>query len=62
MIPIPAIDIKQGKVVRLFRGNFKEEKVYFEKPEEVARTFEGEGAEAQKVFATRSHGGIIAPL
>jgi phosphoribosylformimino-5-aminoimidazole carboxamide ribotide isomerase len=44
MIPIPAIDLKDGKVVRLLQGNFKEEKVYFEKPEEVAKHFEAEGA------------------
>jgi UDP-N-acetylmuramoylalanine--D-glutamate ligase len=29
MIPIPAIDLKNGKVVRLLHGDFKEEKVYF---------------------------------
>lgn len=44
MVPIPAIDLKDGKVVRLLQGNFKEEKVYFEKPQEVARRFEEEGA------------------
>src|SRR3989338_11177175 len=44
MIAIPAIDLKEGKVVRLLRGDFKEEKVYFEKPEEAARRFEAEGA------------------
>lgn len=44
MIPIPAIDLKDGKVVRLFQGDFKEQKVYFEKPEEAAKHFETEGA------------------
>lgn len=44
MIPIPAIDLKDGRVVRLLQGNFKEEKVYFEKAEEVAKLFESEGA------------------
>ena len=44
MIPIPAIDLKDGKVVRLLHGDFKEEKVYFDKPLEVARRFEADGA------------------
>ncbi|MBI4352766.1 MAG: 1-(5-phosphoribosyl)-5-[(5-phosphoribosylamino)methylideneamino]imidazole-4-carboxamide isomerase [Candidatus Omnitrophica bacterium] len=44
MIPIPAIDLKEGRVVRLVQGNFKEEKVYGDKPEVVARYFEAEGA------------------
>jgi phosphoribosylformimino-5-aminoimidazole carboxamide ribotide isomerase len=44
MIPIPAIDLKGGKVVRLLHGNFKEEKVYFDKPETVAKRFEEDGA------------------
>ncbi len=44
MIPIPAIDLRGGKVVRLSRGDFKEGKVYDEKPERVAVRFEGEGA------------------
>ena len=45
MIPIPAIDLKDGKVVRLVQGNFKEEKVYAVKPENVARGYEQSGAE-----------------
>jgi phosphoribosylformimino-5-aminoimidazole carboxamide ribotide isomerase len=44
MIPIPAIDLKGGKVVRLLQGNFKEEKIYPEKPAEVAARYEIEGA------------------
>ena len=44
MIPIPAIDLKGGKVVRLLRGDFNEEKVYPEKAEELAKHFEQEGA------------------
>ena len=45
MIPIPAIDLKGGKVVRLLQGNFQEEKVYSQRAEEVAKRFEEEGAE-----------------
>ena len=45
MIPIPAIDLKDGNVVRLLHGNFKEEKIYFEKAPVVAKNFEADGAE-----------------
>lgn len=45
MIPIPAIDLKGGNVVRLLHGNFKEEKIYFDKPETVAKRFEQGGAQ-----------------
>jgi phosphoribosylformimino-5-aminoimidazole carboxamide ribotide isomerase len=44
MIPIPAIDLKGGKVVRLLQGEFSEEKVYFQDTGEVAQRFEKEGA------------------
>ena len=44
MIPIPAIDLKNGKVVRLLQGNFKEEKIYSETPAAVAKRFEEAGA------------------
>lgn len=44
MIPIPAIDLKGGKVVRLMQGDFKEQKIYSEKAEEVARRFQADGA------------------
>lgn len=44
MIAIPAIDLKDGRVVRLLHGDFKEEKVYEVRPEDVARGYESEGA------------------
>ncbi|PIU39725.1 MAG: 1-(5-phosphoribosyl)-5-[(5-phosphoribosylamino)methylideneamino]imidazole-4-carboxamide isomerase [Candidatus Omnitrophica bacterium CG07_land_8_20_14_0_80_50_8] len=44
MIPIPAIDLKNGKVVRLFQGDFKEEKVYSDTPTQVAMRFAEAGA------------------
>lgn len=37
---IPAIDLKEGKVVRLYKGDFEKSKVYSEKPEDMARLFE----------------------
>lgn len=41
---IPAIDIIDGKCVRLTQGDYKTKKVYGNKPEEIARTYEGLGA------------------
>lgn len=40
---IPAIDIIEGKCVRLIRGNYAQKKVYNEDPLEVAKEFEGAG-------------------
>jgi len=40
---IPAIDIIEGKAVRLSQGDYNQKKVYNEDPLEVAKTFEGEG-------------------
>jgi phosphoribosylformimino-5-aminoimidazole carboxamide ribotide isomerase len=45
MVPIPAIDLKGGRVVRLFQGDFDKEVVYPQKAEEMARRFESEGAQ-----------------
>ncbi|MFV0468695.1 MAG: 1-(5-phosphoribosyl)-5-[(5-phosphoribosylamino)methylideneamino]imidazole-4-carboxamide isomerase [Dysgonomonas sp.] len=40
---IPAIDIIDGKCVRLSQGNYSEKKIYNENPLEVAKMFEGSG-------------------
>lgn len=45
MIPIPAIDLKSGRVVRLLHGDFTKEKVYEVKPADVARQYAADGAE-----------------
>ena len=45
MIVIPAIDLKNGKCVRLWQGKKEEEKVYFSDPVSVAKMWEDEGAE-----------------
>ncbi|NLM50033.1 MAG: 1-(5-phosphoribosyl)-5-((5-phosphoribosylamino)methylideneamino)imidazole-4-carboxamide isomerase, partial [Clostridiaceae bacterium] len=45
MIIFPAIDIKDGKCVRLLRGDFNEVTVYSENPHEVAKRWEAEGGE-----------------
>jgi len=44
MILIPAIDLKGGKVVRLFQGDFSKEKVYGDNPLTYAKHFEKIGA------------------
>lgn len=44
MLIIPAIDILRGKCVRLYNGDFKNSKVYFNDILEVAKRFETEGA------------------
>jgi len=40
---IPAIDIKEGKVVRLHKGDFQKAKVYYENPVDVAKMFDDLG-------------------
>ena len=45
MIIIPAIDLKGGNCVRLLQGRMEDATVYSENPAEMARTFEGLGAE-----------------
>ena len=41
----PAIDIKDGKCVRLYKGDYNKITVYNDNPLEVARDFENQGAE-----------------
>ena len=41
---IPAIDLKNGKCVRLYKGNFDKETLYNNNPLEVAQKFESEGS------------------
>lgn len=43
MIIIPAIDIIDGKAVRLTKGDYQQKKIYNEDPLEVARMFESSG-------------------
>lgn len=42
---IPAIDIIEGKCVRLSKGNYNTKKIYNENPLEVAKSFEAHGIE-----------------
>lgn len=45
MIIIPAVDIKNGKCVRLFQGRFDSETVFSNDPSAMAKRWETEGAE-----------------
>ena len=45
MIIFPAIDLREGRVVRLFQGDFHQETVYSEDPVEQARLFKSLGFE-----------------
>jgi phosphoribosylformimino-5-aminoimidazole carboxamide ribotide isomerase len=44
MLIIPAIDIKDGRCVRLFQGDMDKETIYFERPIDAARHWVKEGA------------------
>lgn len=45
MLVIPAIDIKDGRCVRLYQGEMDKETVYFEDPVDAARHWVAQGAE-----------------
>ncbi|ASN07182.1 1-(5-phosphoribosyl)-5-[(5-phosphoribosylamino)methylideneamino]imidazole-4-carboxamide isomerase [Virgibacillus necropolis] len=44
MILFPAIDIRNGKCVRLTQGDYNQERIYCDSPVEVAKQWESEGA------------------
>ena len=46
MILFPAIDLYEGKAVRLFKGDYAQMTVYSHNPIEIARDFEAKGAKA----------------
>jgi len=45
MIIFPAIDIRGGKCVRLTKGDFSQETVFSDRPEEMAKKWEAQGAQ-----------------
>ena len=45
MILIPAIDLKDGEAVRLYKGDYNQKTVYSSAPEEIALSFEQMGAD-----------------
>jgi len=44
MLIIPAIDVKDGRCVRLYQGDYQKVTVFSDRPSEVARRWENEGA------------------
>ena len=42
---IPAIDLMNGEVVRLFKGDQKQKTVYTDNPDEIAKKWEDPGAD-----------------
>lgn len=44
MLIIPAIDLKDGQAVRLYKGDYNQKTVYSNQPEELAQKFEAMGA------------------
>lgn len=44
MIIYPAIDLYEGKAVRLYKGNYNEMTVYSDNPAEIAKDFQSQGA------------------
>jgi phosphoribosylformimino-5-aminoimidazole carboxamide ribotide isomerase len=62
---IPAIDIRAGKCVRLFQGDYAQETVFGEDPVEMARRWEAEGASRLHVVdldAARSGEPVNLPI
>ena len=45
MLVVPAIDLKDGRCVRLYQGDYQKETVYGEDPVPIAKDFEAAGAE-----------------
>ncbi len=45
MIVLPAIDLRGGKCVRLVKGDFSQETVFSDQPEEMAAKWQSQGAE-----------------
>ena len=44
MLILPAIDLKDGEAVRLYKGDYNNKKVYSKEPEKLAVQFEQMGA------------------
>jgi phosphoribosylformimino-5-aminoimidazole carboxamide ribotide isomerase len=68
-IPIPAIDIRGGRCVRLVRGDFSRQTVFGDDPVEMARKWQAEGAERLHVVdldgardGVRANAEVIARL
>lgn len=68
MIVVPAIDIREGRVVRLKQGRLREESVYGRDPAEAARRWQAEGAQRLHVvdldaaIAGRSQADVVGAV
>jgi phosphoribosylformimino-5-aminoimidazole carboxamide ribotide isomerase len=69
MLVIPAIDVKDGRCVRLYRGDMDRETAYFDRPEEAARQWAVQGAEFLHVVDLNGavegypvHGEVVAAI
>lgn len=49
MLVIPAIDLKDGQAVRLYKGDYNQKTIYSDHPEELAKVFEDAGAKLMHV-------------
>ena len=56
MLIFPAIDLYEGKAVRLYKGNYDEMTVYSTDPVSVARDFKAQGAEQMCIARAFSSG------
>ncbi len=56
MLVIPAIDLKDGRCVRLRQGDMKKETVFSDRPDEVARKWEAMGA--QRIHVVDLNGAV----
>ena len=57
---IPAIDVIDGKCVRLSQGDYQSKKVYNENPVEVAKMFEAHGIHRLHVRAESEPGVVLS--
>ena len=55
MILFPAIDLFEGKAVRLYKGDYAQMTVYSEHPEEIARDFAACGAPISTSWTWKAH-------
>src|SRR5699024_1332302 len=64
MILFPAIDIRNGKCVRLVQGDYNKEKIYSDSPTETAKKWIGTGAAFLQIVdldGARTGNSIIRP-
>ena len=60
MLVIPAIDLKDGQAVRLYKGDYNQKTVYSNNPEELAKEFETMGK--TRLPCTIDHAKVITSI